>query len=432
MNEFRLVDIGEGLTEAEIVSWLVAVGDHVTEDQPVVEIETDKAVVEMPAPVTGTVVSLGGDPGAVIAVGEVLIVIDDGRTGEPAPAVPAGEPAVPAPSPAATQSPAESEPPTGPPTPARSAVASRPLATPATRALARRLGVDLSHVTGSGPGGRIVDADVTAVESAPASSHAAQPTAAQQAPAVTPPAATAGARSGPVAGSRITLRGVRKRTAETMTAAWQSVPHVDSFHEIDVTDLFALREQFKPLAADQGVVVTLTAFFVKATALALVEHPILNSSIDVTAGEIVLHGQRDLGVAVDTPDGLVLPVVRHADERSLIDIARELGRLGEAARSRRLTPAELAGGTFTISNHGVFGGWFGTSLVHGSEVGIAGFGPARRRPELDADDRVVARRVLVMNLAADHRVVDGRDIIEFGLAIRRRLEAPLGLALASS
>ena len=222
---------------------------------------------------------------------------------------------------------------------------------------------------------------------------------------------------------------MRKRTAETMTAAWRAVPHVDSFHEIDVTDLFAVREQLKPIAADRGVAVTITAFLLRATALALVEHPLLNASLDADAGEIVLHGRRDIGVAVDTPDGLVLPVVRNADERSLFDLAAELARLGEAARARRLTPAELAGGTFTISNHGVFGGWFGTSLVHGSEVGIAGFGPARRRPELDDHDRVVARRVLVMNLAADHRVVDGRDIINFGLAVRRRLESPLTLLL---
>ena len=166
---------------------------------------------------------------------------------------------------------------------------------------------------------------------------------------------------------------------------------------------------------------TITAFLLRATALALVEHPLLNASLDADAGEIVVHRRRDIGVAVDTPDGLVLPVVRNADERSLFELAGELARLGEAARARRLTPAELAGGTFTISNHGVFGGWFGTSLVHGSEVGIAGFGPARRRPEFDDHDRVVARRVLVIaNLAADHRVVDGRDII----SLRPRRAAP--------
>ena len=176
----------------------------------------------------------------------------------------------------------------------------------------------------------------------------------------------------------------------------------------------------------------MTACFVKATALALVDHPMLNASIDMTAGEIVLHADRHIGVAVDTPDGLVLPVVRDADQRTLPDIADELARLGQAATSRRLTPAQMSGATFTVSNHGVFGGWFGTSLVHGDEVGIAGFGPARRRPEFDAEGRIVPRRVLVLNLAADHRVVDGRDIINFGTAIRSRLEAPLALFLGAT
>jgi pyruvate dehydrogenase E2 component (dihydrolipoamide acetyltransferase) len=404
-HEFRLVDIGEGLTEAEIVSWLVTIGDHVVEDQPVVEIETDKAVVEMPAPASGTVVALGGDVGAVIAVGDVLLVVDDGVDGDqvtdsatpPAAAADRDRLTTPTSMPAA----APETPSTG---------GRRPLATPSTRALARRLGIDLATVAGTGPGGRIVDGDVTAAGSTAASPVAETP---------------------PPAGSRIALRGVRKRTAQNMSAAWQSVPHVDSFHEIDVTDLFAVREQLKPIAERRGVPITLTAFFVKATALSLAEHPMLNSSVDVEAGEIVLHPRRHLGVAVDTADGLVLPVVRNVDEKTVFDIAGDLARLGEAAKQRRLSPAEMAGATFTVSNHGVFGGWFGTSLVHGSEVGIAGFGPARRRPEFDAEDRIVARRILVMNLAADHRVVDGRDIINFGLAIRRRLEAPLGLLFDS-
>lgn len=444
MNEFRLVDIGEGLTEAEIVSWLVAVGDHVVEDQPVVEIETDKAVVEMPAPVTGTVVSLGGDPGTVIAVGEVLIVIDDGTAVDPAPHEPivneqgaAGQvtddatPAVLSPAPTAPMRADPSA--SSAPVPAALApiAPARALATPATRGLARRLGVDLRTVTGSGPGGRIVDDDVTAavaVADIDIDTSPAVPIAGATLPRAAGPDARR-ARPAPAAGTRIALRGVRKRTAETMTAAWQAVPHVDSFHEVDVTELFALREQLKAVAEARGVAVTLTAFFVKATALALVEHPMLNASIDVAAGEIELHPHRHIGVAVDTADGLVLPVIRDADERSLLDIARELATLGEAARERRLSPAQLAGGTFTISNHGVFGGWFGTSLVHGAEVGIAGFGPARRRPEFDDADRIVARRILVINLAADHRVVDGRDIINFGLAVRRHLEAPLSLLL---
>jgi len=400
--EFRLVDIGEGLTEAEIVRWLVNVGDRVVEDQPVVEIETAKAVVEMPAPATGTVVALGGGAGDMIAVGDMLVVIDDGSSADDT-AEPAEVTAVPQPA-------------TTPMSPA--SATSRPQATPSTRGLARRLGVDLSTVRGSGPGGRIVDADVTAAAGAPAS----EPAVAR--PAASEPAATPG--------TRIALRGVRKRTAQTMTDAWRAVPHVDSFHEVDVTDLFALREQFNAIPDRAGTAITMTSCFVKATALALVEHPMLNASIDVEAGEIVVHANRYIGVAVDTPDGLVLPVVRDADARSLADIARELAGLGEAAKARRLTPAQMAGATFTVSNHGVFGGWFGTSLVHGTEVGIAGFGPARQRPEFDDDGRVVARRMLVVNLAADHRVVDGRDIIQFGTAIRRRLESPLALFVDGS
>jgi pyruvate/2-oxoglutarate dehydrogenase complex dihydrolipoamide acyltransferase (E2) component len=420
--EFRLVDIGEGLTQAEIVRWLVAVGDRVSEDEPVVEIETDKAVVEMPAPATGTVVALGGDVGDVVAVGEILVVIDDGSEGAGQPAgVGAVEPETTARAPSAPQPAASS------PSPAGGPPATRPLATPSTRGLARRLGVDLGTLRGSGPGGRITDDDVTTAADPPAG-HADEEPVERPAPTV---ARGSESQAAPAAGTRLPLRGIRRRTAETMTAAWQSVPHVDSFHEIDVTDLFSLREQFNA-AATGGPSVTMTACFVKATALALAEHPMLNASIDMTAGEIVLHADRHIGVAVDTPDGLVLPVVRHADQRTLPDIAAELARLGEAATTRRLTPAQMSGATFTVSNHGVFGGWFGTSLVHGHEVGIAGFGPARRRPEFDAEGRVVPRRVLVLNLAADHRVVDGRDIINFGLAIRRRLEAPLALFLGSA
>jgi pyruvate dehydrogenase E2 component (dihydrolipoamide acetyltransferase) len=422
--EFRLVDIGEGLTEAEIVRWLVSVGDQVREDEPVVEIETDKAVVEMPAPATGTVVTLGGEPGDVITVGDVLVVIDDGSAADDVPPM-ATRPAPPthgSPTPPPSSGPAGAMAVT--PEPSAPADA-RPLATPSTRGLARRLGVDISVVSGSGPGGRITDDDVTAAAS-PTPTAASAPADAPAPKAAAEPASGAD-RPAAAAGTRIALRGVRKRTAENMTEAWRAVPHVDSFHEVDVTDLFALREQHNAIAGRTSV--TMTALFVKATALALVEHPMLNASIDLGAGEIVLHDHVHIGVAVDTSDGLVLPVVRDAGTRTLADIATELTRLGESARARRLAPAEMSGATFTVSNHGVFGGWFGTSLVHGSEVGIAGFGPARRRPEFDGDGRVVARQVLVVNLAADHRVVDGRDIIRFGTAIRERLEAPLALFL---
>jgi pyruvate dehydrogenase E2 component (dihydrolipoamide acetyltransferase) len=229
-----------------------------------------------------------------------------------------------------------------------------------------------------------------------------------------------------VAGQRIPLRGVRKRTAETMTAAWQAVPHINSFHEVDVTALFDLRRQLKPIAAARGATLTLTAFLVKATGMALADQPVLNASLDQAAGEIVLHAERNVAVAVDTDDGLVLPVIRSADATPLLAIARDLARAADLARTRRLTPAEMAGSTFTISNHGVFGGWFGTSLVRGAEVGILGFGPATDRA-LVVDGQVVARKVMVLNAGADHRVVDGRDLIRFCAAVRRLLEEPVAL-----
>ena len=212
-----------------------------------------------------------------------------------------------------------------------------------------------------------------------------------------------------------------------MTAAWQAVPHVDSFHEIDVTDLFTLREQLKPIATARGVQVTLSAFFVKATALALVEHPMLNASIDVAAGEIVLHPQRHIAVAVDTPDGLVLPVVRNADEQPLLDLAADLNRLGELARARRLSPAELRARrspcpTTACSAVGSAPRW--STAPRSASPGSA---PPAGVPSSTLRTAIVARRILVMNLAADHRVVNGRDIINFGLAIRRLLEAPLTL-----
>jgi pyruvate/2-oxoglutarate dehydrogenase complex dihydrolipoamide acyltransferase (E2) component len=381
--ELRLADIGEGLTEAEIVRWLVAVGDRVREDQPVVEIQTDKAVTEMPSPATGTVAALGAAEGDVIRVGDLLVVID---AGDGAPAAPA------APAPAA-------------------AAAARPKATPATRARARALGVDLATVTGTGPGGRITDADLDHPVSAPAAAH------------------TASDRPDRVVGGedeRVPFRGVRRRTAENLTASWQQVPHVSSFAEVDVTDLFALRDDLKPEAAERGVALTLAAFFVKATALALRRHPMMNARLDVDASEIVMRSRRNVAVAVDTPDGLVLPVVVDADALPLLTIARRLDDLIARARDRTLDLASMSGSTFTISNYGPLGGWFGTSLVRPGETGVLGFGPAPEKPAV-VDGQIVVRRIMVLNAGADHRVVDGQDIIAFIVAVKELLEHPVRL-----
>ncbi len=297
--ELRLPDIGEGLTEAEIVRWLVAVGDRVREDQPIVEIQTDKAVTEMPAPATGVVATLGGGEGDLIRVGEVLVVIDDGNGAVPAPAVER----------AASSSSSAS---------AVDERASRPKATPATRGLARRLGVELSSLTGTGPGGRITPADVEAATGAAGDGVSAATTTPLPPPTVVRvPAAAA-------ADERVPFRGLRRRTAENLSASWQQIPHVSSFVEADVTDLFALRGELKPLAEERGISLTLTALFVKATALGLRRFRMMNASLDTEAGEIIVRARRNIAVAVNTDDGLVLPVVNDADAKPVLAIAREL------------------------------------------------------------------------------------------------------------
>ncbi len=408
-HEFRLVDIGEGLTEAEIVSWLVSVGDHVVEDRPVVEIETDKAVVEMPAPVTGTVVTLGGEVGAVMSVGDVLLVVDDGTAdGEEAPP--------PTTAPVGEGPPATTAPPTTATKAAPAAAARRPLATPSTRALARQLRVDLASITGSGPGGRILDADVSAAASAPV--DPSRPGRVDS---------TSDERVTPASGTRIVLRGVRKRTSENMTAAWRAVPHVDSFHEIDVTDLFAVARTVQAGGsptwrlgdADRVLRQSDGPGACRAPDPQL-EHRCRRRGDRAPRASPHRRCRRHQRRTRAARDPRCRPALGTRHRR----------HVGGSRRGRPTTPSHARGTCrwdVTVSNHGVFGGWFGTSLVHGTEVGIAGFGPARRRPEFDDDDRIVARRILVMNLAADHRVVDGRDIINFGLAIRRHLETPLEL-----
>jgi len=420
--ELRLPDIGEGLTEAEIVRWLVDVGERVREDQAVVEIQTDKAVTEMPAPANGVVAALGAQVGEVIRVGDVLIVIDDARGSPAGPATALAATAAAAPAHGAA---------TSNPVPAADGETrrdgGRPKATPATRGLARRLGVDLSMVSGTGPGGRITDADVEAAGQG-GSSHAGG----NGAPVgvadrvVTRPAPPAPRVQPLHDDERVPFRGVRRRTAENLTASWQQVPHVSSFTEVDVTDLFGMRTELKPVAEERGVALTLTAFFVKATALALRRVPMMNASLDLDAGEIVVRGHRNVAVAVNTPDGLVLPVVTDADGKSVLAIARELQELTARARDRSLELAAMTGSSFTISNYGPLGGWFGTSLVRPGETGVLGFGPAPEKPAV-VDGQIAIRRIMVLNGGADHRVVDGAEIIGFVVEVKDLLEHPLRL-----
>jgi pyruvate/2-oxoglutarate dehydrogenase complex dihydrolipoamide acyltransferase (E2) component len=355
--EFKLPDVGEGLEEGEVVSWLVAPGEAVARDQPLVEVQTDKALVELPSPVAGRVVSLAFAPGDMVKVGQVLVVLEDGSEG----AAPAATPTAP----------------------------TRPKASPAVRKLALERGIDLAAVKGTGPGGRIVAADLESV----GVPHRAM-TAVKN--AETP-------KLGQLPPGRHPLRGIRRVTAETMARSWSEIPHLTTMDEVDATGLLDARRR---LAEAAGTEVSLPTLFVAAVARGLRRFPLLNASLDLAAGEIVVHDACNVGLAVATDTGLVVPVVRDADRRSLPDLAAEVTRLADAARAGRVEVGELRGGTFTVSNYGSLGGRFATPLIRPPEVGIMGFGAIRPRP-LVVNGEVIARATLPVCFSVDHRLVDG-------------------------
>jgi pyruvate dehydrogenase E2 component (dihydrolipoamide acetyltransferase) len=427
---FKLPDVGEGIHEAEVVRWLVQPGDRVTRDQPVVEVQTDKALVELPTPYAGRVVSLGAQPGDMVPVGATLFVVDD-ESG-PAEPEPTGQAAGGSAAPAAAF--VRSEAPAG----------GRVLATPAVRRLARELGVDLSQVRGSGEGGRVLAEDVReaaqraarAGPSAPAAPTFPAPAAAPPAPEPVAPAGV-GEEPGPSrealapAGAeveRIPLRGLRRAIARHMVKSMYTAPHVTSFERCEVSALVALRGRLKPLAAERGVTLTYLPFVIKAVVSALKAHPWVNASVDDEREEIVVHREYHIGVATATPEGLVVPVVRHADRLSLFELAAEVERLGQAARERTATREELSGSTFTITNYGAYGGSWGTPIINHPEVAILGLGQIRPEPWV-RDGELVVGQILPLSLSFDHRIIDGELAHRFLSHVIARLSEPDRLIL---
>ncbi len=415
--EFCLPDIGEGLESGEIVAWLVQEGDEVVRDQPIVEVQTDKALVELPSPVAGRVVSLAVQPGDIVPVGQLLLVLD---TGGASPASGNGAPAA-THAPAATVSAA---PASGHDGGARRALAatSRPKAAPSVRKLALERGIDLATVTGTGPGGRILAADLdrptaTGVQNA---SPARVPNAAlaQPEPGVQNPpiAQVPNAALGQMAPGRHPLRGIRRVTAEAMNRSWSEIPHITAMDELDATALLDARRHL------DGV--SLPALFLAACARALRRFPLVNASL--AADEIVVHEDCHIGVAVATDSGLIVPVVKDADRRTLPDLAQEITRLVTAARAGRADLADLQGGTFTVTNYGSLGGRFATPLIRPPEAAILGFGAIRPRPFV-VDGAVVARPTLPFCLSADHRLIDGDLATAFGEHVAGLLTAPIRL-----
>lgn len=404
-KEFRFPDVGEGITEGEVVRWLVREGERVEVDQPLAEIETDKAVVEMPSPFAGTVLKIHLKEKDLVKVGQALVTI--GEPGEAAAEAAPPAPAAPGPMPAPAAMPAAGR-------------AEGVLATPKVRALAKELGVDLAAVRGTGTAGQVTESDVRAAQSAPAPAPA-------KAPAIKIKAKF------DLYGTleRVPLRGVRRATARKMRESLDHAAHVTHGDEADAGPLEALRLKMKPGIEAAGAKLTYLPFILKALVEALKLHPTLNASLDEAEDEIVVKNYYNIGVAVDIPDGLIVPVVKAADQKSVADLAVEIQALAKAARERALDLADLKGGTFSVTNVGVIGGDFATPIINYPEVAILATMRIADRARV-VDGAVVVRKTLPLCLAFDHRVVDGAEAARFTRDLVRFLEAPDRLPLGGA
>jgi pyruvate dehydrogenase E2 component (dihydrolipoamide acetyltransferase) len=493
--EFRFPDIGEGISEGEILAWKVNEGDLIAQDQTIAEIETDKAVVELPAPKAGRVLNLHGSEGDVIKVGDVVATIDESA----AITAPSAGVAATAPGPAPTEvsgtapgvrapveevpytgsvvgrleeAPEEEEPagPAGQPAPSASVPAGAaataapaapsggPLAMPSVRALAKELGVDLTTIRGTGPGGRILKQDVedvaekaaygekvavpaaevprVAVLSAPATSEAVPPSgvaAPSYAPAVAAPMVVAPVLrpllggvlgddgAGPV--ERVPFHGIRRTMAKHMAESVAKQAQVTTTDDADVTIIKRIREKERTVAAERGVRLTYLAFAVKACTAALQRFPRLNAVLDESLEQFVLKRYYNIGIAIDTKSGLVVPNIKDADKKSIFAIAGEIVDLVERADQRRIDLAELRGGTFTITNYGAIGGLYATPVINYPEVAILGMGRVRDVPVV-REGQVVNRLMLPLSLTFDHQLIDGAEASRFLNLVIGYLEDP--------
>ncbi|HSC65126.1 MAG TPA: dihydrolipoamide acetyltransferase family protein [Caldimonas sp.] len=427
VHVIRVPDLGEGIAEVELVVWHVAAGDPVVEDQGLADVMTDKASVEIPSPVAGTVLALGGEVGQMLAVGSELIRIEvadeAGATAKPATPAAAAAPSAPVAAPSASvgaartpsAAPATAPTPTTAPvppppaaTPARSS-ASRPIASPAVRARAWELGIDLRDVTATGTAGRIVQADLDA--------HVAR----------------GGARAKPASSPRgtgtsdathdIKIVGLRRRIAQKMQESKRRIPHYTYVEEVDVTEIEALRARLNEKWGAERGRLTLLTFLVRAVVLAAREFPMVNARFDDEAGVLTRHDAVHVGIATQTPAGLVVPVVRDAQANDLWSNAAEIARLADAARSGKAVRAELSGSTITITSLGKLGGIVTTPVINHPEVAIVGVNKIAARPVVK-DGAVVVRQLMNLSSSFDHRVVDGADAAAFIQAVRRHVEQP--------
>lgn len=408
--EFKFPDIGEGLTEGEIVRWLVKEGDEIKEGQPLVEVETDKALAEIPSPKTGVILKILAKEKEIVKVGQVIVVI--GEKGEALAAPP------PKPKSVGVVGELEEAPEEVPAVAAKAEpvktvlVSEHALATPAVRVLAKELGVDINKVQGTGPEGRVLEKDVRQL-----AESKEKPVEEVKKPVKVKKYDLYGYVE------RIPLRGVRRSIAKAMVKSKYTAPHVTAMDEADVTELWKIREKEKKAAEKKGIKLTILPFIIKSVLAGLSEHPYLNASLDDENEEIILKKYFNIGVATDTPEGLMVPVVKNAKEKSIFQIAEELTKLAEKARDRTIDLADLKGGTFTISNYGALGGIYATPIINYPEVAILGVGKIKDTPVV-RNGKVVVRKILSLALSFDHRVVDGGEGARFLNTVIAHLEDP--------
>ena len=411
-EDFILPDIGEGIVECEIVDWLVAEGDEIVEDQPVCDVMTDKALVQIPAKYSGKITKLYYAKGEIAKVHSPLFAMTHAGTA-PAQAATARPVA------AATQQATDASAPVAAVTPAAQGKA---LASPAVRRLARELNIDLAKVPGSGDKGRVYKDDVRAFadgkQASPVSSQ-------QQVKAVTPaPAALTGAsRTEPI-------KGIKAAMARQMVESVTTIPHFTYCEEIDLTDLIALRLSLKDQYAKQGVKLTMMPFFIKALSLAINQFPIMNAKVNADCTELTYFDDHNIGIAVDSKIGLLVPNIKGCQHKSIIDIANDLTRLTEQAREGRVSPADLKGGTISISNIGALGGTVATPIINKPELAIVALGKVQTLPRFNAKGEVEARQLMQISWSGDHRVIDGGTIARFTNLWKQYLEQPSAMLVA--
>ncbi|MFO0637693.1 MAG: dihydrolipoamide acetyltransferase family protein [Polyangiaceae bacterium] len=438
--EFKLPDIGEGVTEGEIVAWLCKPGDVLKEDAPMVEVMTDKATVTITSPKAGKILETHGSIGTVVQVHSVLVVFDlDGATGGASAEAPTNGVAH-----AKDEGPAatavgdirESLPGMGGPVaktlaPAGAYFNAKPLATPATRRAARELSIELSHVPPTGPQGRVTKADVEAFakRGAPPPTEKAVREEARPVSAAAPSMSRDAVKIAPLgdAGSateeRVPFAGMRRKIATKMAQSKHTAAHFTFVEECDAGELKKLRERLRGDAEKASVKLTFLPFFVKAVVAALKKHPVLNSALDESTNELVYRKVYNIGIAASTDAGLMVPVVKNADRKSILEIAKEIDRLGKDAKAGKSKPEDLQGSTFTITSLGAQGGLFATPIINFPEVGILGIHQMKEKPVV-RDGQIVVGSVMLLSLSFDHRIVDGHVGAAFAYDIIGYLENP--------